>query len=187
MNRLLSHLFAGTALKQAPTGSRNFNLVPSPQNANILVVHDVNISRDAAPLYSIVLSQSTKPNISLHKGQVDPRTTIGTATFHSFSYSTDMSLYGRSIPLKMNQLTGNFSLRGPPIGGMKWKYDDLTSRSLVMRDNLGNKLAKLKSIGFSGERQLEILVPCDEFLVELMMLSGIAAKMVSKKVNEAAA
>ena len=70
---------------------------------------------------------------------------------------------------------------------MKWKADELTGSTLILRDSAGGKLAKLKSIGFCGERQLEILVPCDEYFIELALLSGIAAKIVKKGTDEAAA
>ena len=59
---------------------------------------------------------------------------------------------------------------------------------MVLCGSIGDRLAEIKStgkFGFGGDKFLEILVPCDEFFVELVVLSAIAAKALSKAENEA--
>lgn len=72
------------------------------------------------------------------------------------------------------------------MGEMKWKVDKLTGSTLELKDSSGNKVAKLKSGGGHGEKKLDILIPCDAFFVELVMLSGIAAKTISKIMTDIA-
>lgn len=78
-------------------------------------------------------------------------------------------------------LTDDFTLECLPLGTWKWKVSKLTGHSMKLWDNIGNKLAELKSVGGMsklGEKRLEILVPCDSFFVELVMLSVVTAKSV---------
>ena len=59
---------------------------------------------------------------------------------------------------------------------------------MVLCDSIGDRLAEIKStgkFGFGGDKLLEILVPCDELFVELVVLSAIAAKALVKAENEA--
>lgn len=68
------------------------------------------------------------------------------------------------------------------MGRLKWHVNKLTGSPLELRDGSGDMLAQFKSAGFpgSGEKKLEILVPCDDFFVELVVLSGTAAKALAK-------
>lgn len=89
--------------------------------------------------------------------------------------------------LKESQLSGNFNLDAP-IGRFKWVVGKILGSSMELRDSSGTKLALLRSAGFpgSGERKLEIFIQCDNALVELMMLSGFAAKEVQKDAEKVA-
>jgi hypothetical protein len=90
--------------------------------------------------------------------------------------------------LKMSQSSGNFSLEGPQMGKLKWKVNQPAGSSLQLRDSAGRKLAQLKSAGFPGssEKKLEIVVQCDDRFVEVIVLSGIAAKTLTRGMMEAA-
>lgn len=88
--------------------------------------------------------------------------------------------------MKMNELSGNFTIDSPSAGKLKWHATGLTGSSLELRDASGMKLAQLRSGGFpgSGERKLEVYVPCHQAFLELIVLSGFAAKSLSSSVND---
>ena len=74
------------------------------------------------------------------------------------------------------------------MGELRWKVDQLTGRSLQLSDDTGKKLARLKSGGLLGsDEKLEILVACQDSFVDLVVLSGIAAKTITNMWNEAIA
>jgi hypothetical protein len=129
-----------------------------------------------------------KSNVILFRGDPDPKSTVGDAHFHSHSSTTDLMLHGQPMRMKMNQITGTFTIRHPIMGDLKWKAHDLTGSSLELRDGGGRKLARLKSGGLrKSGKKFEILVPCQDSFVELVLLSGMAAKAVKKATDEALA
>ena len=70
---------------------------------------------------------------------------------------------------------------------MKWQVSQLTGSSLTLCDASGMPLAKIKSLRmFSSneEQALEIFVPCDNYFVDLVLLSGYAAWLMTKCTNE---
>jgi hypothetical protein len=190
MSDPISRLFSTSSSNPqgAMPPSRVLSLRPSPKDANLTVIHPAGYPADAPPLYSLVTSKTTKPNVLFFRGDPDPSSRIGDARFHSLSSTTDMSLRGQPVRMKMSQLSGNFTIECPPMGKLKWHVNQLTGSSLELRDSSGGRLAQLKSAGFpgSGQRKLEILVPCDDFFVDLVLLSGMAAKILTKGVMDAA-
>ena len=125
----------------------------------------------------------------LFKGLPDPSVALGDASFHCFTSTSDLRIRGQSIRLKMSELTGDFSMTCPPMGKLKWKVNKLTGSPRVLCGSFGDRLAEIKSTGKFGigeHKLLEILVPCDEFFVELVVLSAMAAKALSRVENEAA-
>ncbi len=99
-----------------------------------------------------------------------------------------MSLRGQPMRMKMSQLSGNFTLECPSIGRLKWHVNKLTGSPLELRDDSGITLAQFKSAGFpgSGEKKLEILVACDDFFVDLVLLSVMIAKAMAEAMLKAA-
>lgn len=86
--------------------------------------------------------------------------------------------------MKQSQMSGDFSIESTPMGKLKWGANKMTGTGLELRDSVGNKVAQIKSGGKEGKR-LEILVPWSEQLVDLVVLSGMAAKAMNKKTMEA--
>lgn len=79
----------------------------------------------------------------------------------------------------MSQMSGSLKFEAPPLGELKWKRSELTNNPNQLIDANGYVLANLKSSSISGTAKgLQMLIPGDEFLVELVLLSGMAAKMV---------
>jgi hypothetical protein len=60
----------------------------------------------------------------------------------------------------------------------------MAGSGLELSDAVGNKLAKLKSSGFRGAKQLELLVQCDKFFFDLVLVSAMVAKGLTRANNE---
>jgi hypothetical protein len=187
MSGLISCLFSGSPPKQASSHSQSFSLHPSPKDKHLTIVHPTSWPKDAPPLYSVVIVENTQPNISIFQGAPGASNTIGDSHFTLLSSTTNLTLRGKHIRLKRSQLSGDFTLDCIPLGTWKWTVNKLTGSSMKLCDNFGNKLAEYKSVGISkpGEKRLEILVPCDKFFVELVVLSVVTAKSVIKTTDNA--
>lgn len=85
----------------------------------------------------------------------------------------------------MSQLSYDFTLKGSPMGELKWKKNKFTGGSLELVDSGGRTLAKVKSTGMAniGEKRLEIYIQCDDFFSDLIILSSIAARLVTNIVT----
>ncbi|KAJ9643227.1 hypothetical protein H2204_002123 [Knufia peltigerae] len=166
--------------------NQRFVLRPCPADPNLTLIHPRGYPVDAPPLYTVIISSD---KVSLYRGYINPAGLIGTTSTSSVSHSAALTVHNQKIPMKMNQLSLSFSFQWPPAGTLKWKADQLTGSSLELSDGSGRKLAKLKSSSGmmgSGEKGFEINVACDEQFLNLIILSGLAAKVGTKKNNEAA-
>lgn len=108
---------------------------------------------------------------------------IASITFHSFtSTSTDIIFHGQHFKLKPDMITGtSYNFTTPQIGKFKWSSGLSLSGSMVLKDPRGVKLAKLKP-----GKSLEVLVPCDDFILDLIVVSGLAAQKKQHKDAESA-
>ncbi|KAF2802324.1 uncharacterized protein BDZ99DRAFT_349450, partial [Mytilinidion resinicola] len=171
--------------------SRVLSVRTSPKDANITLIHHAGDPISAPLLYSIVTLEGTKRNLLVYRGipHPHPSSMIGNANFHSLTSTTDLNLRGEPIRMKMSQLSGDFNLEHYPFGKLKWKVSKMTGSGFELCTGSGSKLARLKSAGIPGlgEKRLEVLVACDERFVELVVLSAMAAKAVSKTQIEAVA
>jgi hypothetical protein len=152
---------------------QTFTIGASPQNPSFTLV----LSRNTQ-LFTVTNSKEAKPNVVIYRGDPLPGNIIGTAALSSMSSTSELSLRGRPMKMKASQLSGNYTVECPPMGRLKWKVDQLTAKSMELVDESGWTLAKLRPTG--KEKVLEILVPCDDFFVELVLLSGMAAKAGTK-------
>lgn len=135
-------------------------------------------------MYSIT-SKDSAPNVVLFRGWGEgPWDIIGDARLQSLSSKICLAFYGQPIKMRLNELSGNFTLESPATGQLKWKLDMLTGRNMELQDATGKKLAKLRP-GKSGEKVFEILVSHDSRFFELVLLSGWTARTMNKSVTEA--
>jgi hypothetical protein len=134
---------------------------------------------DVPPLYTLISSKIAQPNLMIFQGSPDPANLSGDASFNSLSSNTNLTIRGQGIRMILNQLTGNFGLESPTAGNLKWNVRGIMGSSFTLKDNTGLKLAHLRSSGCpgSGERKLETFVNCDNGFLDLVVLSGIAAKL----------
>ncbi|PVH74868.1 hypothetical protein DL98DRAFT_575422 [Cadophora sp. DSE1049] len=183
MSKYISRLMSSSS-GGSPAAS-TFSIRSSPHLPNHLVVHPLGYPADVPPIFTIITS-TPKPNVSVFRGPADPVNKIGDAIMHTFSSTIDLNHRGQTATLKENSLSGNFTLVSP-VGKFKWTVNQITGTGLELKDGAGMKLASLRSAGFpgSGERKLELFVPCDDMFLELIVLSAITAKTSQKGTNEA--
>ncbi|KAJ5373709.1 hypothetical protein N7517_005715 [Penicillium concentricum] len=164
--------------------SVSFLLRPAPWDSSKILVHPPGYPTEAPPMYSIT-SNDSAPSVVVFRGWGEgPWDIIGNARLPSLSSKIHMGFYGQPINMRLNQLSGNFTLESPATGQLKWKLDMLTGRNMELQDVIGKKLAKLRP-GKSGEKVLEILVSHDSRFFELVLLSGWTARTMNKLVTEA--
>ena len=74
----------------------------------------------------------------------------------------------------------------PPFGNMKWKTK--MSGALVLQDENKQELAKYESsAGFkgAGAAKFEVLVPGDDYLLDVIIVTGMAAVKMWEKDKQA--
>ncbi|KAH7121410.1 hypothetical protein EDB81DRAFT_813901 [Dactylonectria macrodidyma] len=164
--------------------AQEFRIRKSPHDSKLLVIHPAGYPKDAYPLYCIKPS-TKKPNVTVSRGPMRPDTIVGYATLHSFSSKIDASVRGQPLPMKESTFSDKFTLEVPHLGTFKWKQS-MFSGTLELFDSSGQKLARLGSAGtFSSEKKLELMVPCDDFFMDIVVLSGMAARQATKNAEEA--
>ena len=188
---LISQLISGRSSSQsgATPSVLAFLIRSSSRDPGLTTLHAAGYPKDAPPVLSVQSTNESKINLLLFKGLPGTSLALGDTSSHHFTSTTDLRVRGQSIRLKKSELTGDFSMTCPPLGKLKWKVSKLTGSPMVLCGTVGDRLAEIKSTGkfrFRGDKLLEISVPCDEFFVELVVLSAIAAKALSKAENKAA-
>ncbi|KAH6674748.1 hypothetical protein B0J14DRAFT_588016 [Halenospora varia] len=189
MTEIISRLVSSSSTSQLGTQpTQTFTIRRSPNNPEHTLIHPIGYPADVPPLYTIISSSTSKPNIYFYLGTSSPSNKIGYATLHSLSSTTDLSLRNQAMKMKKNDFTGSFALKTPTAGKLKWSPGQIMGSSLALKDGNGVKIARLRSGGFpgSGEKKLEIFVPCREDFLEVVVLSGWAAKMVMRQDDEVA-
>jgi hypothetical protein len=176
----------GTEQSGAPTHTIYF--CPSEAHLDLVNVHHSSHPEHAPPIITIKgadgMCMSEGPDCRFFQGGQ----LMGEAGFSLSSTKINMSLRGRPFQMKQSQASGNFSLEVSPLPPLKWKVNQLTGGSLQLCDDAGAKLAKIgKSSTLGGAdagQKLEIFVPCDEFFVDLCIVSGYAAWILNRTTNQ---
>lgn len=112
----------------------------------------------------------------------DGRTEVGQASISSMTMNMELSLRGRSMPMKQNETGDTFTIQSPR-GRFKWSIDQMKGCLGKMKDEQGTVVARYKGgdLPGVGERGVEICVPCDQELFELVVLSMMAGRALNKK------
>jgi hypothetical protein len=152
---------------------------PSYQ-ADSTIIDRTSPSGAIFPLFSFTKSKKSKPNVTVYRigagNSSVPQTFIGDASVHSTSSCVKMTLHGQPIKMKTSELSGSSYKFENSMGKFKWKSDSIASGALALLDASGMKLARYTP----GER-LEILVPCDDTFLDLVILSGLGAAAMKAK------
>jgi hypothetical protein len=136
-------------------------------------------------MYSIIISENSTPNVMMSRGWGGgPWDIIGDARLSALSSKCHLTIQGKSMILRLNEMSGSFAIESPTKGILKWKLD-MSLKNLELRDASGTKLAKFHS-GKEGEKILDILVPHDSHFLDLVLLSGLTARMKNKSELEVA-
>ena len=171
----------------APTHTLFFR--PSAADSMLVTVHHSSYAQDALPLFTVKASEG----VSMSKSAPDHSFSqndqvMGETHFSMMTSKVHLSVRGRRIEMKQSSVSGNFSMDVSPLPKLKWKVNQMTGSSLQLVDEAGAKLAKIgKSSSLGGAdagQKLEIFVPCDEFFVDLCVISGYAVWILNKTTNE---
>lgn len=109
------------------------------------------------------------------------RAEIGQVSISSTTMNAELTLHGRSMPMKQSGMGDKFTLEAAR-GRFKWKIDQINGCLGKMMDGRGTVVARYKGGGLprAGERRLEICVPCDLEMSELILLSAMAGRALNK-------
>ena len=145
----------------------------SPENKKTTIVDRVGPLEQTYALFTV--SESTVPGTDIQLSRVMAsdgfnlqQLIIGTAKYHNVSGDVDLSLHGQPLAMKQRMLSESYNFVVPSIGRLKWKQEGSTTLELV--DGAGMRLARFK-VG----KRMEVLVPPSEYLLDVMVLSGMAA------------
>lgn len=182
MADLLSSVFGSAS------GSNNNSVVlrQSMLHPGMIHIQPVGASKDAPPLYDAVTHSLSKPNVCLYRGPSQSNQLLGDARFHSLSSKIDLTLMGQAFSMKQSQLSGSLTVDHPQLGRFKWSLNQLTMSSLELSDSSGRSLAKLKSSGIPGlgGKKIEMFVSVDDYMMDLIVLSGVVAMVQTKALKE---
>lgn len=161
--------------------ARVLSIRTSKQDGNLILIHPANIPPDAPPQFTV-----TSSPVVMYYGHPSNNHVAGTVTSSTWSSTTQLTVRGQPMSMKKSSTTGHNTIECS-MGMFKWKStSELSGSSISLFDSQGTRLAKLKTVGLGGEKQLEVFVNCDDYLLEIMLVSGVAAKKIAKAETEAA-
>ncbi|KAK4077078.1 uncharacterized protein Triagg1_4045 [Trichoderma aggressivum f. europaeum] len=180
-----SYLETNTKAYDYTSTSQTLCIRASTTNPGLLVVQYDGAPQNTPPLYSIAPHAMSPGMLIVYRGLPDPTGQAGPIGHitRSSETSAELNMRGCAMNHKMSQLSGDFSVTGTPMGTLKWKASKLTGGStLTLCDGNGRKLAKTKSkkAGF-GDQKIEMLVPYDEMVVEIAVVTAYQAKAVADR------
>lgn len=157
--------------------------------AQLSFIYDANFGSSSEPRWSIINNKAGNPDVLIYRGGSHPNNVFGDARISSLSGSANLSLRGIPVKLKKSSMSDSYSVETPQHGTMKWKPNPMTGSGLQLHDSAGVMIAKFQSSGFaaSSPKQLLMFAPADEFMMDLIVLSGMTIKRLKREDNEAAA
>lgn len=175
--------------KPAATAQRTFLIEKSKSDpAQLSFIYDANYGPNSRPVWSIINNKAGNPDVLIYQGESHPNNVFGDSKISSLSGSATLSLRGIPVKLKKSSMSDSYSVETQQHGKMKWKPNPMTGSGLQLHDSSGMLVAKFQSPGFasSGPKQLLVFVPADEFMMDLIVLSGMTIKLLKRQENEAA-
>ncbi|SPO04719.1 uncharacterized protein DNG_07404 [Cephalotrichum gorgonifer] len=146
----------------------------------------VHASSDpSAPAIYTFTRNSSKPHLVMHYSS--PATNnpaaphLGEAVI-SMMGTSRLTIRGQSVKVKESGLGDRYTV-DTPQGTFKWKRD-LAGRITELVDESKNRVAKLKSGPGKKEKTLELCVPCDAQMYEVILLSMVVARTLAKDGDE---
>lgn len=122
---------------------------------------------------------------------------LGTVSLHSWSSKIDVSIHGECFQMKRKDMLSSghsFKHSAQPLE-MQWKEEDFISDNLKLVDEnkrviaLYRKNSRMKKLLSSNSRnksssELHILVPLEDHLLDIVVLTGLAAAEQRRQSNE---
>ena len=153
-----------------------------PSQPDVKILERAGFPNPDLPLFSFRRNKS-KPNIIVHRigaGNAPIlETFIGDASVSASTSSVKINLQGQAIKLKINEMTLSSYNFTSSMGKFKWKSDSLAGNAIALTDGSSMKLARY----MPGER-LEVLVPCDDHFLDLVVVTALSAAAIMKKDGE---
>ncbi|KEF55953.1 uncharacterized protein A1O9_07533 [Exophiala aquamarina CBS 119918] len=150
-----------------PTGDGSLYTVDQANNRCVLFSSKVNESKPQLQMYRIVQGGLLQP--------------LGTAAISSLSGSTVISIHGQEIKMKIKyeSLTPTKSFTCP-AGVMTWRSTSW-GNGMELWDQAGVKLARYVYLKLSGDPKLEIFVPLNDMLLDLVVTAAVSLLVDDKK------
>ncbi|KAF2448337.1 hypothetical protein P171DRAFT_508522 [Karstenula rhodostoma CBS 690.94] len=131
------------------------------------------------PFFAVTVAKHSKPSLSVNRilpsGHQAPFFTSHTS---SLSGASRINLINRASEIKVEVSYEGMQLRRgfhAPMGKLGWFPSGNSGCNQKLKDKNATVLAKLTAnIGHSKEPRLELLVPCDDYLVDLIVATGMA-------------
>jgi hypothetical protein len=175
-------------ISSAHRAIQTFALEWAPNDPTVKIMRSNDPQLAVVGGYSITISKVSKPHITLEQWGTSYRGAIGNATFHSLSFSIDLSLHGEKIRVKQSWTGGDYTVQSPSAGELRWTSDMFWVSGMMLVDSAGLKLARLTSqskLMGSEKKRLEVFVPCRQHFLDLIVLSGAAITQLRDVTMEA--
>lgn len=159
--------------------TRVLSVASDPQNGAALCVRPANYPPQSPAMYTLFNAPDGSV-VLYYSNDTRPHNIIASARPGA------LTVRGRQMSCKKSGLSGSIRLE-THMGNFKWKADESGSSTLAMQDGAGKTVAKYKSKGMLGaEKQLQIMVQCDDFFVEMALVTALVMKQSASEQNEAA-
>jgi hypothetical protein len=159
---------------------------PSPTDANTTLIDRAGPNNTITPLFSLTSYKSKSTSLSRIGAGTAPLPSpilIGTSKYSSLTSSSTLTL-PNAPPIKLTSSSAGDGYKFTCAAGrFKWKAK--FSGTLELQDEgkhtLARYMASAGSKGGPGAAKFEVLVPVDEYLLDVVVFSGLsAAKMLEK-------
>lgn len=156
-----------------------FTIRPSKVGRHFLEVRLTTHPAEVPPVCFFQQSTWSSPDLVFTRSNNGvPGMIIGESTLKPLSGKAKMIVHGQPVQMKQSTWSGSCDFDSAPLGSFRWK-----SSSWELQDKAGTSLARLKSEHL-GRWKIDILIPCDERFIDLVLLTGLSAKMLEKAVGE---
>ncbi|OBT74329.1 hypothetical protein VF21_06865 [Pseudogymnoascus sp. 05NY08] len=138
------------------------------------------------PFYAIQPSPNKKSNLAITRASPDA-SQVGTIQFHFLSSKIELVLQYETVSMRHDELTGSrHEFTSPTVRGDKlsWKEDSLFGHGVKLVSPDGHLLARFRRTDkVAGTGCFEVFIPAEGGLLDLILLSGIAAAEYRRSSN----
>ncbi|KFY15451.1 hypothetical protein V491_05679 [Pseudogymnoascus sp. VKM F-3775] len=145
-----------------------------------------NLQGFKTPFYTIQPSPSKKSNLAITRASPDA-SQVGIIQFHTLSSKMELVLQYETVSMRHDELTGSrHEFTSPTFRGdkMAWKEDSLFGHGVKLVSPDGQLLARFRRVDkATGTGSFEVFIPADGVLLDLILVSGIAASEYRRRSN----